>query len=105
MSERRARESFYLVDRPGLLLAGMSGLAPFQASFAQDPARVADWKVKARGTIDLEDVVANAQPTVLIGTSGQPGAFTEPVVRAYTEARSEADMEALKAAAEKFVVG
>jgi len=29
---------------------------------------------------------------------------TEPVVRAYTEARSELDMEALKAAAEKFVL-
>ena len=82
LSERRARECFYLVDRPGLLLAGMSGLAPFQAPFAQDPARVAGWKLKARGTIDLEDVVANAAPTVLIGTSGQPGAFTEPAVRA-----------------------
>jgi len=82
LSERRARECFYLIDRPGLLLAGMSGLAPFQAPFAQDPARVAGWKLKARGTIDLEDVVANAAPTVLIGTSGQPGAFTEPAVRA-----------------------
>jgi phosphomannomutase len=30
---------------------------------------------------------------------------TEPVVRAYTEARNEKDMEALKAAAEKFVLG
>jgi len=30
---------------------------------------------------------------------------TEPVVRAYTEARSEKDMEALKVAAEKFVLG
>jgi alpha-D-glucose phosphate-specific phosphoglucomutase len=30
---------------------------------------------------------------------------TEPVVRAYTEARSEKDMEALRAAAEKFVLG
>jgi phosphoglucomutase len=29
---------------------------------------------------------------------------TEPVVRAYTEARSEHDMEALKAAAERFVL-
>ena len=29
---------------------------------------------------------------------------TEPVVRAYTEARSEKDMEALKSAAEKFVL-
>jgi phosphomannomutase len=30
---------------------------------------------------------------------------TEPVVRAYTEARSEKDMEALRAAAKKFVIG
>jgi phosphoglucomutase len=30
---------------------------------------------------------------------------TEPVVRAYTEARSEKDMEALRAAAKKFVTG
>ena len=29
---------------------------------------------------------------------------TEPVVRAYTEARSEHDMEALRSAAEKFVL-
>ena len=29
---------------------------------------------------------------------------TEPVVRAYTEARSEKDMESLKTAAEKFVM-
>jgi phosphomannomutase len=29
---------------------------------------------------------------------------TEPVVRAYTEARSERDMQALRSAAEKFVL-
>ena len=82
LSEQRARECFYLVDRPGLLLAGMNGLAPFQAPFAQDPARVAGWKLKTPGRIDLQDVVANAHPTVLIGTSGQAHAFTEPAVRA-----------------------
>ena len=82
LSEQRARECFYLVDRPGLLLAGMAGLAPFQAPFAQDRGRVDGWPLKAPGHIDLEDVVANAHPTVLIGTSGQAGAFTEPVVRA-----------------------
>jgi malate dehydrogenase (oxaloacetate-decarboxylating) len=57
-------------------------LQPFQAPFAQDPARVAGWKLNTPHHIGLEDVVANAQPTVLIGTSGQAGAFTEPVVRA-----------------------
>ena len=86
LDERQARACFYLVDRPGLLLAGMNGLQPFQAPFAQDPACVADWKLKASGTIGLEDVVANAQPTVLIGTSGQAQAFTEPIVRAMAKA-------------------
>jgi len=82
LSEQRASECFYLVDRAGLLLADMKGLQPFQAPFAQDPARVAGWKLNTPHNIGLEDVVANAQPTVLIGTSGQAGAFTEPVVRA-----------------------
>ena len=85
LSEQRARECFYLVDRPGLLLAGINGLAPFQAPFAQDPARVAGWKLKTPGRIDLQDVVANAHPTVLIGTSGQAHAFTEPAVRAMSK--------------------
>ena len=82
LSEQRARECFYLVDRPGLLLAGMPALQPFQAPFAQDRGRVDGWALRAPGHIGLEDVVANAHPTVLIGTSGQAGAFTEPVVRA-----------------------
>ena len=34
------------------------------------------------GLIGLEAVVRALQPTVLLGTSGQPGVFTEPVVRA-----------------------
>src|SRR5579864_3650516 len=82
LREQRARECFYLVDRPGLLLEGMPGLAPFQAPFAQHPGRIAGWKLKVPGTIDLEDVVANARPTVLIGTSGKAHAFTAPAVRA-----------------------
>ena len=82
LNEQRARECFYLVDRPGLLLAGMNGLQLFQAPFAQDRGRVAGWKLKTPGYIDLEEVVGNAQPTVLIGTSGQAHAFSEPVVRA-----------------------
>jgi malate dehydrogenase (oxaloacetate-decarboxylating) len=82
LSEKDARAAFYLVDRSGLLVQGMPGLQPFQAPFAQAADRVAGWKLKTPGWIGLEDVVANAQPTVLIGTSGQAQAFTEPVVRA-----------------------
>jgi malate dehydrogenase (oxaloacetate-decarboxylating) len=82
LSETEARGHFYLVDRQGLLLEGMTGLQPFQAPFAQNRARVSGWKLKSPSAIDLVEVVDNAQPTVLIGTSGQAGAFHETVVRA-----------------------
>ena len=82
MPEKEARGRFYLVDRDGLLVDGMAGLQPFQAVFAQSRDRLADWTLRSPGRIDLIDVVTNARPTVLIGTSGQPHAFSEPIVRA-----------------------
>jgi malate dehydrogenase (oxaloacetate-decarboxylating) len=80
-TEQHARERFYLVDRSGLLVQGMTGLQPFQAPFVQARDRITGWTLKTPSFIDLEDVVGNAQPTVLIGTSGQPDSFTEAIVR------------------------
>jgi malate dehydrogenase (oxaloacetate-decarboxylating) len=80
--EKDARSRFYLVDRDGLLLEGMANLQSFQAPFAQSRERIAAWKLPSAQRIGLAEVVANAHPTVLIGTSGQARAFTEPVVRA-----------------------
>ncbi len=82
VAEKAARSAFYLVDRDGLLLEGMAGLQSFQTPFAQSRDRVAAWKLSSGDRIRLADVVANAHPTVLIGTSGQARAFSEPVVRA-----------------------
>jgi malate dehydrogenase (oxaloacetate-decarboxylating) len=65
----------------GKLTEGMKGLQPFQAIFAQKRERVAGWKLSSDGQIGLLEVVANARPTVLIGTSGQAHAFSEAVVR------------------------
>jgi len=82
LPEREARARFYLVDRYGLLVEGMTGLAPFQAQFARSHDQIASWQRNSPDRVGLADVVANAHPTVLIGTSGQPHAFSEPVVRA-----------------------
>jgi len=82
LSEQEARSRFYLVDRDGLLVEGMKGLQPFQAPFVQNRERLAAWKLPSSGPIGLADVVANAHPTVLIGTSGQAHAFSETAVRA-----------------------
>ena len=82
LPDKDAHSAFYLVDRDGLLLEGMAGLQRFQTPFAQSRDRVASWKLSSGERIGLADVVANAHPTVLIGTCGQARAFSEPVVRA-----------------------
>jgi malate dehydrogenase (oxaloacetate-decarboxylating) len=82
LSERDARGRFYLVDRQGLLLEGMTGLQPFQTPFVQRRDRIAGWNLAAPDRIGLADVAVNARPTALIGTSGQAHAFSETVVRA-----------------------
>jgi malate dehydrogenase (oxaloacetate-decarboxylating) len=80
-AEAEARSRFYLVDREGLLVEGMNGLQPFQRRFAQPRDHLAGWTLQSAERISLADVAANARPTVLIGTSGQPHAFSEDVVR------------------------
>jgi malate dehydrogenase (oxaloacetate-decarboxylating) len=81
LTEKDARSRFYLVDRQGLLTEGMTGLQPFQAPFAQKRDRIVGWNLTSAGHIGLPEVMANARPTVLIGTSGQTHAFSESVVR------------------------
>jgi malate dehydrogenase (oxaloacetate-decarboxylating) len=85
LSETKARGRFYLVDREGLLVEGMPGLQSFQTPFAQNRDRVVGWTLQQPPRIGLADVMANAHPTVLIGTSGQAHAFSEAVVRAMAE--------------------
>jgi malate dehydrogenase (oxaloacetate-decarboxylating) len=76
-----ARRRFYAIDRDGLLVEGMPGILDFQRPFAQSPAAVANWPLTRADRVGLADVVANAEPTVLIGVSGQPGVFTEDIIR------------------------
>src|SRR5271166_3616961 len=85
LSEKEARSRFYVVDRDGLLVEGMPGLLDFQAPFAQPRESVASWHLEQPGRIGLIDVARNAHPTVLVGVSGQPGGFSERVVRTIAE--------------------
>src|SRR3984957_5606632 len=85
LPESEAAARFFMVDRDGLLVEGMTGLAPFQLPFVQKKQAIEGWKLNHPDKIGLLDVVRNARPTVLIGVSGQAGAFSEPVVRAMAE--------------------
>jgi len=81
LDEKEATRRFFMVDRDGLLVQGMPDIAPFQQPFLQDKSAMAGWTLDHPDKVALLDVVRNAKPTVLIGVSGQAGAFSEPVVR------------------------
>ena len=81
LSEVEARSRLYAVDVNGLLVEGTPGIREAQAALAQPRSAVAGWKLEHPGRIGLLDVVSNARPTTLIGVSGEPGVFTEEIVR------------------------
>jgi malate dehydrogenase (oxaloacetate-decarboxylating) len=69
------------LDSKGLIVGGRPGLDGEKAMLAADPSLVAGWRVRKKDTIALENVVSSFRPTILVGASGQPGAFTESIVR------------------------
>ncbi len=73
--------------------------AAFTEKLKADPRELSGRKVTSVVRTDGLKLILEDGSWVCYRLSG-----TEPVVRAYTEARNEQDMEALKAAAEKFVL-
>jgi len=73
--------------------------AAFTEKLKADPTELSGRKVTQVVRTDGLKLILEDGSWVCYRLSG-----TEPVVRAYTEARNEQDMEALKAAAEKFVL-
>ena len=80
LSAREARRHIYPVGRHGLLTRTGRALRPEQQPYAREEAELKDWK-RTNGEIGLLEVVRKAKPSVLIGVSGQPGAFTAAAVR------------------------
>ena len=70
----------YAIDRYGLITENGKDVRPEQLPYARKEQEVQGWK-QPNGEITLLDVVRHAKPSVLIGVSGQPGAFTEAAVR------------------------
>jgi len=80
VSAEEARSRFYAIDRYGLVTERGKDVRPEQLPYARKEEEVKGWSSQ-KGEITLTDVVRNAKPTVLIGVSGQAGAFTEEAVR------------------------
>ena len=80
LTEAEARNHFYAIDRYGLITEHGKDVRPEQLPYARKEQEVQGWK-QPGGEITLLDVVRHARPSVLIGVSGQAGAFTEAAVR------------------------
>jgi malate dehydrogenase (oxaloacetate-decarboxylating) len=81
LSPAEATGRFYALDRNGLLTSDYAGtMRDYHVRYARPAAEVASWRRDAQGGIGLAEVVARSCPTMLIGTSTQPGVFTEPII-------------------------
>jgi malate dehydrogenase (oxaloacetate-decarboxylating) len=80
LSAEEARSRFYAIDRYGLITESTKDVHPEQQPYARKDQEVQSWRPPS-GEISLLDVVRNVKPSVLIGVSGQTGAFTQEAVR------------------------
>ncbi|QDU05618.1 NAD-dependent malic enzyme [Gimesia chilikensis] len=81
LSEDEAKARFYVIDRDGLLHSGRNDLDELHQLLAQSPENLQGWDCDVSGAISFADVVRNAKPGVLVGATGQTGAFTEEIIR------------------------
>ncbi len=84
LSDEMARRQVFMVDRHGLITEDMSGLQEFQRALAQHRADIDTWSCRGQWP-SLEEVVTHGRPTILIGVSGQPGLFTEAIIKGMTQ--------------------
>jgi malate dehydrogenase (oxaloacetate-decarboxylating) len=79
LSRDVARHHIAVLDSRGLLVDDGNLRDAYKSELAWDPQVAADRGLSAGS--DLAEVAASFEPTVLIGTSGQAGAFGEDLVR------------------------
>jgi len=78
LTEGEARARVFVLDSKGLLIEGRA-MEDYKRPLAQRADAVAGW---GHGPFGLQETIERAKATVLLGLSGQPGTFTEPMVRA-----------------------
>jgi malate dehydrogenase (oxaloacetate-decarboxylating) len=81
LTREEAHDRFWAIDYRGLLTDETPDVLNFQKPYVRKADEVKDWDKNEDGIISLMEVVQRVKPTILIGTSGQAGAFTEEIVK------------------------
>jgi malic enzyme len=79
-TDAEVRRAIVMLDSRGLLYQGRSQLDEDKRPFALTASEAARLGL-GPGAAGLEDVVRQFAPTILIGTGGKPGLFTETAIR------------------------
>lgn len=80
-SEAAVQRACCVLDSRGLLIEGRDIRDEYKKELAWSAETAREFDLQIDGDLDLATVVSRYQPTVMIGSSGQPGAFTESIVR------------------------
>ena len=80
-TEEDTRHALVMLDSQGLVFEGRDGVQEDKRLFALPRRELTRFGFELSERYDLETVVRHVAPTVLIGTSGKSGAFTETAVR------------------------
>ena len=75
------RRAVVMLDSKGLVFEGREDVSDDKLPFALPAAELARFGFGPATRYDLETVVRQVAPTILIGTSGRAGAFTETAIR------------------------
>ncbi|WP_226087699.1 NAD-dependent malic enzyme [Mesobacillus sp. S13] len=81
LSKDEAYDQFWPVDFRGLLTEEHGDVLDFQKPYVRGVQEVEGWERNDGGIIPLMEVVKRVKPTILIGTSGQAGAFSEEIIK------------------------
>lgn len=80
LSEKEARQRVFIVGRKGLLHTQSDNLKSHQMNLVQPYDEIESW-LDDSGNVSLINLIEAAKPTVLVGVSGQPGVFTEEIIK------------------------
>jgi malate dehydrogenase (oxaloacetate-decarboxylating) len=79
--ETDIRRAIVMLDSNGLTFEGRTPLDDDKREFALDAELMAHFGFDGAERYSLETVIRHVRPTMLIGTSGTPGSFTEGAIR------------------------
>lgn len=83
--ENKIFNNIWLLDCEGLITCQLKNITDIQRPYLRKIDEIRNWQVKDHKNITLLEVIKNVKPTVLLGYSTAPCAFTEKIVKEMTK--------------------